>query len=1315
MSQPKSMIVLLALAHLLLALPFASPFASAGSQSTPNPLQQHHFQQGAASSHYLIQQQQRRQHPTAPTTTTSTPRSTLSTTVRPMVSNDVTTMPEKKGRFQSLRQFVSRLTTRKATRSRDGSQQNKSNDDGNDNDDTIRLAAAKNGDWKGGESKASLLSRLFFQYTTPVLQTASQRPLESTDSFDIPVDERMDQSVSRMERIYHFVQQHNAAATATDISKKKKNRNNNNKEDTQAWLLTRALLSHQRNMLIGTGILRLVNTAVQAFPSILIARLLRLIEAGAEHPPQKAMTAALTLVAVLTVKMVVENQYFHHVVKLSTQVRGALAGLIFDKSLRLPSGSATTTTARSTDSSFDNKNATDTSSSSSSSSGAGAVLNLMQSDASIVEATAMQLHTLWDGPLQIAVYTSLLYRYLGKSVFWGIAVLLLTIPVNSISLRILNRLSKYENEAKDARTKRTAESIFHMKLLKLQGWEQHFADDIRSHRNEELRRHVSRGLVRAINSAISNAVPSLVLVVTLTAYVKSGNPIVASTIFTAISLFNQLRFPLFFFPQLIDSLANGKNAMKRISAYLSSEEIVPYVQHLPPVNGGSIEMHHGNFLWPSQREGSSAPALANVELNVNPGEVVAVVGTVGSGKSALIKGLLGELRPVPGLVVEQAVSHQDDISMEDKNTTNLLEKPSVISHGNVAYCSQEAWLPKGTIKEAILFGREYDEERYMNAIRDAGLDKDIVDNVNATESAAAGTNGLLTYDTDVGEGGSSLSGGQRARVALARALYGGDDTKVFLLDDCLAALDANVGSTVFERLTKRLRGSNAAVVLVTNDPSVPRRCDRVVIMGNVPNSSSCSTVLDVGTYDELIARGHDLQSISVVEADHPAVNTKTSGTLEAVSTVANSHHEEAHRHHALVPKLTRIRGDKIRVLNGHGVPSNSTVDSCHADPECEILMGNCPEFVDDQRELIDGPKTRAEDDEVFIDIYKANDTTAEIAPQFRGSSPVTSTGPLAEQIASADDSMAVGAVPVATYIAYLKAVRKPLIVFAMLASYFLSNGAQFFQQYTVAKWTEVGGSAMASALNLKYMRQLVQAAGVVSISLWLRSILTTEVGVRASEHLHSQMLNSVFKAPMSFFDATPSGQLLSRFGKEMQTVDRGVPDSIASVLYCFLQIFMSIGALAGVISPSMVIPMFAVGVFYSKAMSLFRPASRDLKRAETKTRSPIYTHFGEALRGTDTIRSIPGARHYWSKMHRSLTDSNLGVFYTVKALDRWLSTRLETLGNTVVLMAAVISVLLTRAGRLHAGSAGWGLTSSLAITGLLTWAVRCLTDLETNM
>ena len=146
----------------------------------------------------------------------------------------------------------------------------------------------------------------------------------------------------------------------------------------------------------------------------------------------------------------------------------------------------------------------------------------------------------------------------------------------------------------------------------------------------------------------------------------------------------------------------------------------------------------------------------------------------------------------------------------------------------------------------------------------------------------------------------------------------------------------------------------------------------------------------------------------------------------------------------------------------------------------------------------------------------------------------------------------------------------------------------------------------------------------------------------------------------------------------------------------------------------MAFPLALVGVFYVNTMRRFRGAARDLKRLESKTRSPIYTHFREGLRGSEIIRSIPAGRNLWSSKHKQLADDNLSVYYSVKSLDRWLSIRLETLGNVVVLSAAFASILLTRAGKLKSGSAGWGLTQALSITGLLAWCVRVLTDLETQ-
>lgn len=225
------------------------------------------------------------------------------------------------------------------------------------------LPGRKDGRWKGGESKAKLASRLLFSYVGPLLDVTKNRTLTEDDAFEVAESRTMTHSSvdaltttyenakraaaqQRNQPNYNEKQQHHhqvVSASATDGD----NSSNNNKRKQQigdpvkksrTLVLTRALIRSQRSMLIFTAFMRLLNTAIQAFPAILVARLLRAVEAGPTQPLQDALKPALLLVGVLSIKMVVENAYFHNVVNMSTQVRGSIEGLIFDKSLRLPDG-----------------------------------------------------------------------------------------------------------------------------------------------------------------------------------------------------------------------------------------------------------------------------------------------------------------------------------------------------------------------------------------------------------------------------------------------------------------------------------------------------------------------------------------------------------------------------------------------------------------------------------------------------------------------------------------------------------------------------------------------------------------------------------------------------------------------------------------------------------------------------------------------------------------------------------------------------------------------------------------------------------------
>lgn len=259
--------------------------------------------------------------------------------------------------------------------------------------------------------------------------------------------------------------------------------------------------------------------------------------------------------------------------------------------------------------------------------------------------------------------------------------------------------------------------------------------------------------------------------------------------------------------------------------------------------------------------------------------------------------------------------------------------------------------------------------------------------------------------------------------------------------------------------------------------------------------------------------------------------------------------------------------------------------------------------------------------------------------------------------------------------------------------------ALYFQRSLVAKFSSGATSTQISLLT--------NAAICVAVAQFFRSLLTTVSGTIAAQNFHRRMIKSLSKAPMSFFDTNPSGQITNRFGKELDTIDRSLPDQMGWVLTCFLQIAFSSVAIATALTPVAIVPLSIIGVFYVKITSFFRSGARSLKVTETKTRGPINQLMAEAKRGNMVIKSLE-AEGFWKERFRVAQTANIKAFYGIKRCDRFLSVRLESLANLMVFATAVLSTKVAK----NAGYAGWGLSQALSITGLLNWAVRCLTETE---
>ena len=326
---------------------------------------------------------------------------------------------------------------------------------------------------------------------------------------------------------------------------------------------------------------------------------------------------------------------------------------------------------------------------------AGKIQNLQSNDASKIWGLPNYLHIIWSGPLQIVTIMFMLSAILGAGPsFAGLGMTIVMIPVGAVVGKKLAKLRKELVGHTDARIKCTSEVITGIKAIKLYAWEDPYLKKVKELRETELL-WIRRTAVYSIaNSIIYFSTPILVSLAAFVAYSLLGNELTADKAFPALALFNLLRFPILVIPMQIQNLINGSVSLKRMQAYMDAEEAAPN----PPapsgaVAGDAITLEKAAFAWGAAEgaaEGAAPVAvLKNVSLRVPRGQLVMVVGTVGSGKSSLLAGLLGEL---------------------------------VCSHGGCtvagsrAFTAQEPWIQNATVRQNIVAGAPFEEEKYRRVI-----------------------------------------------------------------------------------------------------------------------------------------------------------------------------------------------------------------------------------------------------------------------------------------------------------------------------------------------------------------------------------------------------------------------------------------------------------------------------------------------------------------------------------------------------------------------------------------------------------------------
>ncbi|XP_064537337.1 multidrug resistance-associated protein 1 isoform X6 [Drosophila montana] len=499
--------------------------------------------------------------------------------------------------------------------------------------------------------------------------------------------------------------------------------------------------------------------------------------AGVPQPEWKGIMYSILLFVLASAQTFILAQYFHRMFIVGLRIRTALINCIYRKAMRISNAARKASTV-------------------------GEIVNLMAVDAQRFMDLTTYLNMLWSAPLQIALALYFLWQQLGPSVLAGLAVMIIMIPLNGF---IASRIKTYQirqMKYKDERVKLMNEVLSGIKVLKLYAWEPSFEKQVLDIRDKEIATLRATAYLNASTSFLWSCAPFLVSLVTFATYVliDENNVLDAKKTFVSLSLFNILRFPLTMLPMLITNLVQTQVSVQRINKFLNSEELDPNnVQH-DSSKPHPMSIENGHFSWGDEDE----TTLKNINMQVPKNNLVAIVGTVGSGKSSVIQALLGEMEKISGTV----------------NTV-----------GKMAYVPQQAWIQNATVRDNILFGKPYDRKRYNKVIDACALRTDI-------EILSAGDL------TEIGEKGINLSGGQKQRISLARAVY--HDADLYLLDDPLSAVDAHVGKHIFEEvigpkgmLAKKTR------VLVTHGITFLPQTDKIYVM-------KMGEISENGTYAELL-------------------------------------------------------------------------------------------------------------------------------------------------------------------------------------------------------------------------------------------------------------------------------------------------------------------------------------------------------------------------------------------------------------------------------------------------------------------------------
>lgn len=574
---------------------------------------------------------------------------------------------------------------------------------------------------------------------------------------------------------------------------------------------------------------------------------------------------------------------------------------------------------------------------------------------------------------------------------------------------------------------------------------------------------------------------------------------------------------------------------------------------------------------------------------------------------------------------------------------------------SVAYCSQGAWLLNDSIRNNITFATPFNQERYDKVVEACSLTRDF-------EILAAGD------QTEIGEKGIALSGGQKQRVSLARALY--SNSRHVLLDDCLSAVDSHTASWIYENcITGPLMANRTCILVSHNVALTVSSAEWVVVMSN-------GRVKVQGPPDTLATNG-DLGDDEMVKSSAMSSRSQSSTSLKALE---NKNLEMKAKTAIIEAKLKKVQVEEDETVKTDGklVEDETKSDGVVG---LDVYINYSKEF---------GGIT------VWLGILAVF-----IIPQviyFLQSWWLKNWSQNAPSVAPAS----IMSSPSSSFSALNKigtaVMSGPSLTYTMIATK-SSNAIAAIQ------------TAKEEKSTMFYIGIYAVIGLVYALTATFKSLWVFFAGVTAANNIFKHVLTKVLRAKLRFFDKTPLGRIMNRFSKDIESVDQELIPFAEGTFACLVSCVSTL-IIISFITPGFLVFAVIIAYLYYLVGMLYLTLSRELKRFDSITKSPIHQHFSESLTGVATIRAY-GVENRFMKQNLAAIDKNNRPFFYMWVANRWLCLRVDIVGSLVMLFSGIF--VLVSIGKIDAGLAGLSLSYAISFSEAALWIVRLYANIEMNM